>query len=115
MGYPMRYIKIDSLPDEPGVHNPEISKKTICREDDLPNIINFGLVTYKPGQIVDAHSHENFYEVFYFNSGKGVIRVNGMEYSIQPDVCILLEPNDIHEMINSGDEDLQHLFFQVRI
>jgi mannose-6-phosphate isomerase-like protein (cupin superfamily) len=53
-------------------------------------------------------------EVFFVESGSGIIRIDGQEYPLQPGTCIAVEPGEVHEIVNSGTTDLVLTYFGLR-
>lgn len=109
----MKRASLSELPTEFVSHNPAIQKKVLLRAGDVPNLLNFAQARFTPGQIVSAHSHPDMVEVFFVESGRGTIAINGMPYSLTPGVCITVEPGETHEVSNTGTEDLILTYFGV--
>lgn len=102
----MKYISLDEI-NEVGVsHNPEIKKKVLILNGQIPHLMQFSRATLKPGQIANNHKHEDMYEIFNVESGEGEIIVNGSKYSLTSGVCVTVEPGENHEVINTGKVDL---------
>ncbi len=53
-------------------------------------------------------------EVFFVNSGVGVIRIDQQEYDLIPGVCVSVEIGEIHEIINTGTENLILTYFGIQ-
>ena len=52
----------------------------------------------------EMHRHE-YFEMIYYNSCRGITRINGTEYKISGECIFLLTPTDFHEIIDEGDAD----------
>ena len=109
----MQYINLDNLETKTVSHNKNIEKKVILDRGAVPNLTNFSQAIFKPKQVAYAHSHSDMWEVFYVESGSGLMIVNEQEYQLQKGVCVMVEPNDRHEIINNSDDDLVLNYFGV--
>lgn len=106
---------LNDLPEESVSHNPEIKKKVMLRFGDLPHLTNFSQARFAPGQTASAHAHQDMCEVFFVQSGAGVIRINGQEYPLLPGNCVAIEPGEVHEVINNGATELLLTYFGLRV
>ena len=111
----MKKVSLTQLPEIGVSHNPEIKKKVMLNSNDVPHITNFSQARFAKGQAADAHSHDKMYEVFLFESGKGIIHVNNEEYLIEQGVCVMVEPGEIHEIINTGSRELVVTYFGIKV
>jgi len=109
----MEYISLKNLPNQSVSHNQAIKKKTILSKGKLPHITNFSQAIFAPQQVAYLHSHDDIWEVFYVEEGKGIIKVNNQEYILEKGVCIMVEPTETHEIINNSDGDLVINYFGV--
>jgi len=107
----MQRSSLTELPTEFVSHNREIQKKVMLRPGQLPHLTNFAQARFAPGQVAPAHHHTDMYEVFFVESGQGTIMIDGAPHSLDPGVCIAVEPGESHEVINSGTEDLILTYF----
>lgn len=57
----------------------------------------------------DYHEHENTEQVYYFIRGRGKMRIDGKEYSVQAGDAVHLPPKTKHQVINDGEEEMEHL------
>ena len=64
-------------------------------------------------QVANAHYHEHTTEVFYFLTEHGYRIVN--EEKIVPKIgdVLLIEPGDIHTVVNETDQDYRYLVFKI--
>lgn len=109
----MKLTSLSDLPAEFVSHNPEIQKKVMVRSGDLPHLTNFSQARFAPGQIASAHHHADMYEVFFVESGTGVITIDRAPYPLTPGVCVTVEPGETHEVQNTGTADLVLTYFGV--
>ncbi|MFT2091522.1 cupin domain-containing protein [Paraglaciecola sp. 2405UD69-4] len=94
-------------------HNSQIKKKVLVANGDIPHITNFSRAVFPPGELASAHSHSDMTEVFFIESGTGIISVNGKDIPLEAGMCITIEPNDIHELNNTSTQDLTVIYFGV--
>jgi len=111
----MKLTALSYLPNERVSHNPAIQKKVMLRSGDLPHLTHFSQARFAPGQVADAHAHQDMCEVFFVESGAGVIQINGQPYSLEPGVCVCVEPGEVHEVSNPGTEELVLTYFGLRV
>ncbi|HFQ93782.1 MAG TPA: cupin domain-containing protein [Anaerolineae bacterium] len=111
----MKIVTLSELPDEPVSHNPEIKKKVMLRQGDLPHITNFSQAVFAPGQTAVPHSHPDMAEVFLVLSGSGVITIDGTTCPLEPGTCVAVQPNERHELSNTGAAPLALTYFGVAV
>ncbi|HEY9663278.1 MAG TPA: cupin domain-containing protein, partial [Allocoleopsis sp.] len=111
----MKQTALSEIQEEAVSHNPAIKKKVMLRLGDLPHLTNFSQARFAPGQVAAAHAHADMCEVFFVEAGQGVIQINGIDYPLTPGVCIAVEVGEIHEVKNSGSEDLVLTYFGLRV
>ncbi|MEM7065360.1 MAG: cupin domain-containing protein [Cyanobacteria bacterium P01_B01_bin.77] len=109
----MKRVQLSQLADQSVSHNAAIGKKVMVQPGEIPHLTNFSQATFAPGQVAHAHAHADMHEVFFVSSGTGVMVVNGINQNLSPGVCILVEPSDVHEVINTGDESLVLTYFGI--
>jgi mannose-6-phosphate isomerase-like protein (cupin superfamily) len=111
----MKWKSLAQLPTEQVSHNPNIRKKVMLRKGDLPHLTNFSQAYFAPGQIASAHTHGDMCEVFFVESGKGLIRVDQIDYILEPGICIAVQPGESHEVINTGEQELILTYFGLNV
>ncbi len=109
----MKFSKLSQLPIQFSNHNQAIQKKVMLNPGDIPFLTNFSQAVFSPGQKAILHYHETMYEVFFVESGSGIILIDDVEYPLQPGNCITVEPKEKHELINIGNTDLVLTYFGV--
>lgn len=107
----MKLTSLSDLPAEFVSHNPAIQKKVLLRPGDLPHLTNFSQARLAAGQIASAHHHADMYEVFFVESGSGIITIDRTPYPLTPGVCVAVEPGESHEVQNTGTEELILTYF----
>ena len=107
----MKTIDISKLEDIGVSHDPEIKKRVIIGNGELPHLKSFSQVRFKAGQIAPKHSHKDMYEVFLIEEGEGTISVNIKEQRLKKGLCVVIEPGEVHEVKNTGKVDLVITYF----
>jgi mannose-6-phosphate isomerase-like protein (cupin superfamily) len=111
----MKIIGLDQVPEESVSHNRAIKKRVLLRSHDLPHLTNFSQARFAPGDVAPGHSHGDMAEVFFVESGQGTILLDGQPYALNPGTCIAVEPNEHHEIANTGQQDLIVTYFGLRV
>ncbi|NJK27831.1 MAG: cupin domain-containing protein [Coleofasciculaceae cyanobacterium SM2_3_26] len=111
----MKQTSLNDLPSQQVSHNPAIQKKVMLRMGDLPHLTNFSQAYFAPGQIAAAHAHRDMCEVFFVQAGEGTITINGAVYPLRAGSCIAVEPNEVHEVVNTGSEELVLTYFGIQV
>ena len=111
----MKFTSLNDLSSEAVSHNPEIKKKVMLRFGDLPYLTNFSQARFAPGQSASAHAHQDMCEVFFVESGSGLIIVDNEKFSLLPGSCVAVEAGEIHEVINNGSVELVLTYFVLRV
>jgi mannose-6-phosphate isomerase-like protein (cupin superfamily) len=106
---------LKDLPQESVSHNPEIKKKVMLRFGDLPHLTNFSQARFAPGQSAPGHAHQDMCEVFFVESGSGVIHIDGKENPLLPGICVAVEKGEVHEIVNTGSTELVLNYFGLRV
>ncbi len=110
----MKHFSIDSLKEESLTHNKKIKKKVFIKKGQIKNLIKFSQAYLKAGQISSEHIHEDLTEVFLIESGTGIVKVDGKVNQIKAGDCIIIEPGEGHEYLNTGTEELILTFFGIK-
>ncbi len=111
----MKLTSLTEIPEESVSHNPAIKKKVMLRLGDLPHLTNFSQARFAPGQVSPGHAHYDMSEVFFVEAGIGIITINEQDFALQPGSCIAVEPTEVHEITNTGEEDLVLTYFGLRV
>lgn len=109
----MKLIKINDVPDTPVSHNAKIRKKLLVENGLINGLTNYSRAVFPPGEKAGSHLHNDMAEVFTCESGLGEIRVNDVGYVFSPGTTVVVEPGDVHEIINSGTTDLVVTYFGI--
>ncbi|MBN2162066.1 MAG: cupin domain-containing protein [Pontiellaceae bacterium] len=107
----MKLIKINELPEKAVSHNARIRKREIIGNGELGNMTMFSQAVFPPGEKAGSHLHNDMAEVFRVESGCGEIRVNDVAYVFKAGMVAIVEPGDVHEIVNTGDKNLVISYF----
>lgn len=110
----MRKASLDEAAVVPVSHNPAILKRVMLQAGDAPGLTNFSQAVFTAGQIARGHSHDDMWEVFFVERGRGRISIGGAEHELEPGTCIVVEPGEWHEVSNPDRDDLVLLYFGLR-
>ena len=110
----MKILNLQDIPEEGVSHNRQIQKRVMLRLGDLPQITQFAQARIPPNQSVGAHTHDDMSEVFFVESGEGIIQIDGQAHCLEAGVCIGVEPGEQHELVNTGSVDLVLMYFGVK-
>ncbi len=82
--------------------------------DELRPLAQFSRAVFPPGEYAPGHSHSDMAEVFFVESGNGVININGTDHTLGAGDCVTVEIGEKHELRNdSSDENLVVIYFGV--
>lgn len=109
----MKITSLENIQESDVSHNSLIKKKVLVSNGDIPHITYFSKAVFPPGEVANAHSHSDMTEVFFIESGTGVITVNGDDIPLEAGMCVTIEPHDLHELNNTGPTDLVVLYFGI--
>lgn len=111
----MKVTSLSGVPEDSVSHNPAIKKRVMLRSGEVPHLTNFSQASFAPGQVANGHQHLDMAEVFFVESGQGIITINGSPQLLEPGTCILVEPGEHHEVVNTGSADLVLTYFGIRV
>ena len=107
----MKLSHLDNLPSVPLSHNARISKKQLLAYDEVPGLAQFAQAIIPPGECVAAHCHDDMIEVFFVQSGEGIISIDGVDCAITPGASICVDAGEVHALQNTGSGNLVLLYF----
>ena len=111
----MKLIKINEILETGVSHNARIRKREILANGEVGSITNYARAVFPPGEKAGAHRHDDMTEIFTVESGCGEIRIDDVAYVFSVGMTIVVEPGEVHEIINSGDHDLVVTYFGVLV
>jgi len=102
----VKLSSIDSTQESGVSHNARIRKHVLVANGEIDHVINISRAVFPPGEVAHAHSHDDMTEVFIIESGQGVILVSGRSVPLEAGMCVVVEPNEVHELKNTGSTDM---------
>jgi mannose-6-phosphate isomerase-like protein (cupin superfamily) len=109
----MKLIRMHELPEQGVSHNARIRKRQILKNGEMGPITNYARAVFPPGEKADAHRHDDMVEVFTVESGCGEIRIDDVVYVFSAGLTVVVEPGEVHEIINTGGVELIVTYFGV--
>jgi len=74
--------------------------------------LDWGLIRFLPGEELGTHMHREVEETFYFTTGSGLFIVNEQRYDITAGDAFRVEPNEVHNIVNTGQAPLDGVFIK---
>lgn len=71
------------------------------------------LFCLRPDEKSIGHEHD-FTQIMYFLRGVGKAIVNDIDTRIEPGLVIIVKPNEIHEIVNTGNENLDLIVIETK-
>ena len=109
--YQMKIIKFNSKKwdDKKGY-----SKRVLLNDKELrkPGVI-VQEVKIKVGDVAKNHLHKKQTEIFYFMTSNGYWIVNGKKITPKLGDILVIEPFDVHSVVNNTDKDYFYLCFKI--
>ena len=107
----MKISKLSVLDELSVSHDPQLKKKVMIKNGEVPHLTGFSQAKIPAGATVSSHTHEDMYEIFFVNSGEGVITIDSKEYFLNEGMCVVVEPKEEHSLKNGGNNDLILTYF----
>lgn len=111
----MKVVSLADLPEEGVSHDPQLLKKVMIRNGEVPHIKQLARLRMAAGDVAHAHAHAGEYEIVFVEAGEGIVRVNGRKIRLRQGTCVTFEPKETHEIANPGPADLILLYVQVMV
>lgn len=73
---------------------------------------DWGIIILKPGETLGRHYHNEVEETFYFIEGTPIIKINETEYRTEIGDAFLIEPKEIHDIINDTQVPVKVIFIK---
>lgn len=98
---------------EPPGHYGAYSKLLVNPDNSATKYLDFRLSLYQPKSLVADHVHEQAEHVYYILQGRGLMKLDGVPYVVEPNQAIFIPPGVVHSLANTGLENL--LFIVVTV
>ncbi|MFH1650364.1 MAG: cupin domain-containing protein [Candidatus Woesearchaeota archaeon] len=72
----------------------------------------FQIVKFLPHTKIEPHYHLKTHEIFYIQSGHGMLKLNNKEFKCAPNDFFLCQPGDVHEFVNDTNKEFVILIFK---
>lgn len=102
---------LSSAPAEPVSHDAAIVKRVLLRAGTVANLMQLAESRLAAGQSTTPHAHADMAEVFLATTGAGEVRVDGRAYPLEAGTCVVVEPGEVHQIVNTGAAELVLLYF----
>ena len=104
---------VKDIPTEPTRHG--ALKRVLIRHEEVNSDLMFLNEVYvSPGEVIQAHQHEDMEEVFYFLEGEGRMHI---EEDVQPVTAgdrIIIPIQTVHFLENTGNREMRFVCFGVK-
>lgn len=97
------------------VSRPGVLKRVIATHADIPSgqVMMVNWARLPGGSSFRRHYHEDMQEVFVLITGNVRMTVDGTDVDLGPGDTVIVDPREIHEMLNLADSDAEYLVFGV--
>ena len=109
----MKISSLEKIKEVASSHSPKIKERVLIEKGGVPHLAFFSQAAFKPGQIASEDKHEDIWEVYLVEAGTGLVKINGKVNQLKNGDCVVIEPNEAHEFINTGSEDLILTYFGI--
>jgi len=99
----MKHYTLESAPERPVTHNPELKKKVLFPEG-VSCLRHISHIILSQGAAAFAHTHPETTEIFYCVRGAITFSVNGEPAKLLPGHLLVVEPGEEHAIIEVGME-----------
>lgn len=104
---------ITEIKGEETAHQSGCKSVFLSSSDTQTNLTQFAYGKFKPGEKCENHSHPTMEELFYFLKGTGIYSVGNQKITLKPGLFLRIPANTNHELVNSGLEDLEFVYFGI--
>jgi mannose-6-phosphate isomerase-like protein (cupin superfamily) len=98
---------------EPPGHYGAYSKLLVNPDNSSTRYFDFRISLYQPRSHVADHVHTEAEHVYYILQGRGLMKLGGVAYVVEPNHAIFIPPGVAHSLANTGLENL--LFIVVTV
>jgi mannose-6-phosphate isomerase-like protein (cupin superfamily) len=109
----MKIVSLTQIAEEGVSHDPEIKKKVLLRNGEVPHLTNFAKSTLLPGQKAGCHTHADMFEIFLVDAGEALAIIEDVPRHLATGDCLVVEPGETHEIFNAGEEPLLLTYFGI--
>lgn len=92
---------------------PGYRKNVLLADEDLHcEGTRVQLVSIDPGDTIHKHHHKTSFEVYYVLQGTCDLIVNNRKILLEVGSILVMEPGDVHQLHNVGQEQFELLVFK---
>lgn len=95
--------------------DPGVLKRVLATHSNLIKgqimMVNWALLPV--GKSFQAHYHEDMQEVFIILNGNVKMTVNKQDHELAKGDAIVIDPREVHKMLNTCDDDVEYIVFGV--
>lgn len=112
-------LHLSDIPFRPTSHVDDqglaIMKQQFVEPFAIPRMTGFSVATFRPGQKVKEHAHENMVEIFYVLSGLGFVKINEKVTQLTTGHFFAVVPGESHSLWVDASEsqDMQVALYGV--
>lgn len=106
---------LENIKGEPTAHLSGLKKVFLKNSDTESQLTQFAFGDFAPGETCPRHEHSTMYECFYFIKGTGKYIVDTETVEIRPGTFLKIPPQTQHELINTGTENLEFVYFGIAV
>lgn len=99
----MKHYTLETAPERPVSHNPELQKKVLFPEG-VSCLRHISHIILKQGAFASAHTHADTTEIFYCVRGAITFSVDGKRALLLPGHLLVVEPGEEHAIVEVGAE-----------
>lgn len=84
------------------------------KNEEMPNAttqVAFG--NFKPGEVCEEHVHPTMFEYFFFISGQGTYRIEGIEYPLEPNTFLEIPAGSKHSLHADKGKSLRFVYWGI--
>lgn len=113
------FLHLSDMPFRPTSHVDDqgraIMKQQFVEPFAIPRMTGFSVATFRPGQKVKEHAHENMVELFYVLSGSGYVKIEEKIVTLTTGHFFAVVPGESHSLWvdASASQDMQVALFGI--
>ncbi len=111
----MKTADLSSAPEVPVSHNGAVRKHVLLAAGVVPGVLQFARARFPAGENAAAHSHADMAELFWVESGKGTMTVDGERVALSPGRFVCVERGEMHELAADAGEELVVVYASVHV
>jgi mannose-6-phosphate isomerase-like protein (cupin superfamily) len=90
-----------------------LNEITVLLDRSETELTEIGWNCWRPKLDGPPHKHNDKDQVFYINSGEGIVRLGQFKYNVKPGNAVYVPAGIEHQTITTGDEPLCYILFNI--